>query len=118
MVLSDLFIGFDSPVMRICVYACFAFSVFIGTRIKNSKHLGDIFSASILSSLVFIIVTNFAVWAFEGMYAKNLMGLAECFTLAIPFFRNTILGDLFYVGVFFGGYELAQRLVKRFAPQA
>ena len=29
--------------------------------------------------------------------------------MALPFLRNTMLGDLFYVGVFFGGYAYARR---------
>jgi hypothetical protein len=69
---------------------------------------------------LFFIITNFAVWAFGTMYAKTSSGLAECFLLAIPFFRNTMLGDFFYIGAIFGGYNLANSQAKKnnFRPQA
>jgi hypothetical protein len=47
------------------------------------------------------------------MYPRSFSGLMECYLLAIPFFRNTILGDLFYTGVFFGSYELLTFFVKK-----
>jgi hypothetical protein len=59
------------------------------------------------------VITNFAVWAFGGLYPHSLTGLTECYFLAIPFFRNTLLGDLFYSGAFFGGYELISNKVFR-----
>jgi len=66
---------------------------------------------SLFASLQFFIITNFAVWVFGTMYAKNLAGLINCYYMAIPFFRNTILGDLFYLGVLFGAYALVNYLV-------
>lgn len=62
------------------------------------------------SSLVFFVVTNLAVWATSGMYAHTWTGLGQCFTLALPFFRNSLMGDLFYTGVLFGAYALAVRI--------
>lgn len=118
MILSDLIIGFDSLPMRIAVYSCFMFSVLLGFWIREHKDYKHAAIASLISSVVFFTVTNFAVWAFGTMYAKTSVGLAECYVLAIPFFRNTILGDLFYSGMFFGGYELAQRVFHRLSLQS
>lgn len=106
MLASDLFIGFDSLPMRIAVYGSFLITVLIGYWLKNHKDIKNIIFASVLSSVIFFVITNFAVWAFGPMYTKNIFGLAECFTLALPFFRNTILGDFFYTGVFFGSYGM------------
>ena len=44
------------------------------------------------------------------MYTKTSFGLLACFTAALPFFRNTMVGDMFYSAVFFGGYELVRKL--------
>jgi hypothetical protein len=63
-------------------------------------------TASLISSLAFFLITNFAVWAFFSWYPHTFAGLVSCFTLALPFFRNTLLGDLVYSGIFFGAYEL------------
>ena len=70
------------------------------------KKLGvlRIAGAALVSSSVFFIVTNFAVWAFSPMYAKTFEGLVLCYTMAIPFFQNTIAGDLIWSGTIFGSY--------------
>jgi len=113
MILSDFFLGFDSVPMRLSVYGSFLLAVLIGFWIKNHKNTKHIVFASLFSSIVFFVITNFSVWAFTSMYPKNASGLFEAYYLAIPFFRNTILGDLFYSGVFFGGYEFVKKLVGR-----
>jgi hypothetical protein len=113
MILSDLLIGFDSLPMRGVIYGTFLATVLVGLWLKEHKNTKNVILASLFSSILFFVVTNFAVWAFGGMYAKNLLGLSESYVMAIPFFRNTILGDLFYSGVFFGGYEFVKNLIKR-----
>ena len=113
MVLSDIFIGFDSPASRISVYGSFALIVLIGMWLKKHRSFQNVVLSSLSASVLFFVITNFAVWAFGGFYSQNLAGLVECYTLAIPFFRNTIAGDLFYTGVFFGGFELASLLTKQ-----
>jgi hypothetical protein len=59
------------------------------------------------ASLFFFVATNFAVWLTSGMYQHTWAGLAQCFTLAIPFFRNTLASDLIYTATLFGLYALA-----------
>jgi len=112
MVLSDLIIGFDSAPMRLTVYGSFMVIVLVGLWLKNHKKAGYIIGASLLGSVLFFVTTNFMVWAQGGLYTKSFTGLLESYTFAIPFFRNTLLGDLFYTGIFFGGYELVRNLVK------
>ena len=62
------------------------------------------FGAALASSSVFFLATNFAVWAFSPMYEKTLEGLVLCYTMAIPFFQNTVAGDLIWSGAIFGAY--------------
>lgn len=113
MILSDFFLGFDSLPMRLSVYGSFLLAVFVGFWIKKHKNSKHIILASLFSSVLFFVITNFAVWAFTNMYSKNITGIFEAYLYAIPFFRNTILGDLFYSGVFFGGHELVQKFVRK-----
>ena len=67
-----------------------------------------------LSSILFFIVTNFGVWLTGGgwFYPKTWQGLIECYTLAIPFFRNTVAGDLVYTAVLFGLFEFAEYTLR------
>lgn len=67
------------------------------------------------SSLFFFVTTNFAVWLTSGMYDRTLAGLARCFTLALPFFRNTLTSDLIYTGALFGLYAFAVQAGERLA---
>jgi hypothetical protein len=66
-------------------------------------------SASLLSSVLFFVVTNFAVWLGSGMYTADIKGFVECYVMAIPYFGNTLAGDLFYCTVLFGSYVLLKR---------
>ena len=100
MVLSDLFLGFHS--ISIFVYTAFLLVSFIGTQTKKPS----VFTI-LLSSVGFFIVTNFGVWILS--YPKSWTGLIECYTLAIPFFRNSLLGDFFYSGVMILGFNYVQK---------
>ncbi|MEP7031847.1 MAG: DUF6580 family putative transport protein [Pseudolabrys sp.] len=61
-------------------------------------------------SLFFFIVSNFAVWLFGALYPHNLQGLVECYAMALPFLDKTVLGDLFWCAVLFGGAWAIQNL--------
>jgi hypothetical protein len=106
MFLSDLLIGFHSTMLA--VYLSFALMVLIGFSLREKKKISNIFVASITSSVLFFVITNFAVWATGAMYPMNFTGLMESYIAAVPFFHYTLLGDLFYVGIFFGTFEIAK----------
>jgi len=105
MLIGDLFLGFYSWPVMLAVYGSFALVGLLGTWIKKHKSLETVLAGSLLASVIFFMATNWAVWQFSPWYAKSLAGLIQCFVAALPFFRNTILGDLFYISVLFGAYE-------------
>ena len=104
MILSDLFLGFSS--ITVFVYLAFMLASFIGIQ-RKTMTLGTVLSGSVS----FFVITNFGVWLLG--YPKNWTGLAECYTLALPFFRNSLLGDLFYSGVMVLGYHFFQKYYLR-----
>jgi hypothetical protein len=106
MLLTDLIIGFHQTMWA--VYLSFGLIVLIGIQISKNKKVTNILFATISSSILFFLITNFAQWLSDPFYAKTGVGLALCFTMAIPFFGYTALGDMFYVAVLFGVYELAK----------
>lgn len=107
MTVSDIFLGFHPTIVY--VYISFTIIFLIGTKIKNKSFLRFVF-ASLFSSSIFFLVTNFGVWQTGTMYDKTLYGLLQSYIMGIPFFRNTALGDLFYTVSFFYGYEFLIRL--------
>ena len=87
MFFSDLIIGTHD--FMIYVY----FSLILLIIFSNSKnYIYMIF----FGPLIFFIITNFGVWLNSWYYTKNINGLIECFYMAIPFFKNTILSTFFY----------------------
>jgi hypothetical protein len=105
MVLSDFLIGFDSLESRLVVYGCFAVSGLIGMFIRKHKNFGTIVGGSLFSSVIFYLATNFVYFHGTEMYPHTFAGMIQAYVNAIPFFRNTLLGDLSYVAILFGGYE-------------
>jgi|SRR3989344_929145 len=111
MLTGDLLIGFYAWPIMISVYGSFILTGLIGSMVKKQKSFETILAATIFSSVLFYLITNYAVWQFSPWYEKSFAGLIESYTLALPFFRATLIGDLFYVGVFFGSYELVKLLM-------
>lgn len=111
MLISDYFIGLYSWKIMLSVYLSFALVGLIGTQIRKRKTVYTVIGGTLLGSVFFYLITNFAVWAFGTLYPHTWPGLLQCYVTAIPFFRNTVLGDAFYVGVLFGTYELAYYLL-------
>ena len=107
MLTSDFFIGFYDWKLMAVVYLGILFSSFLGILMRKRKSVLALISCALFGSIFFFLSTNFAVWFFGNWYPHNLQGLTECYLLAMPFFRNTVAGDLFYASIIFGLYELA-----------
>lgn len=122
MLLSDIALeirnGYGFHDTMWAVYGCFLLTVFLGMSIRNKKGFMPVVSTSLASSMIFFLVTNFAVWL-NGSYGLTISGLITCYEAAVPFYRNelfplsspmmnTILGDLFYNGILFGSLALAK----------
>ncbi len=80
---------------------------------KHQKPL-PLVGAALASSVSFFVVTNFAVWAFSGMYAKTWEGLALSFSLGIPFFRHSVEGDLLFTAAMFATPVAIKFLAQNF----
>lgn len=120
--LSDLLIGFYNPYLMIAVYGSFILIGLIGLWLKNHKTLPNVIGASLFGSIIFFLITNFAMWAIQRfmpqpIYPQTLQGLLSSFMMGLPFFRNTILGDLFYSGVFFGLMETAVWFANKYVKK-
>jgi len=100
MILSDLILGFYT--ISWFVYASFAAVVFLGQWSQKMNVLIVLFS-----SLTFFVISNFGVWLLG--YPLTLEGFIACYTAAIPFFRNAILGDLFYAAILYYSFKWVER---------
>lgn len=100
--------GFHNTI--IYVYAAFILTSAIGLYVKRNTNIRNIIAASVLSSLLFFILTNFGVWAAAGGIG-GAAGLGATYVLGIPFFAPTLLGDIFFNAILFGAFYLAQRRI-------
>jgi hypothetical protein len=93
------------------VYGTFALIVGIGMLLRKHRSLPALGAATLVSSVLFYLTTNFAAWASGTMveYPHTAAGLMECYVMGLPFFGQTLLGDAFFVTVLFGGFALAER---------
>jgi hypothetical protein len=90
-------------------YIGFALVGALGWLLRNRASVKTLLPASIVASVIFYVVTNGVSWLFDPGYAKNFAGLTQALTVGLPaysatpswmFFRNSILSDLIFTGLF------------------
>ena len=113
MFISDIFIGFYSPWIMASVYVGFILMGVMGLLVRKNKKISTVLAGTIGGSIIFFLLTNAGVWLFGTMYQHNLSGLIQSYTMAIPFFRNSLLGDVFFVGLLVSSYEMVSLVLKR-----
>ncbi|MFV2066645.1 MAG: DUF6580 family putative transport protein [Pirellulales bacterium] len=99
--------GYSSHGVMLAVYAAALFPVLLGRFLRRRPNATRLAATALLPAVVFWLTTNLGVWLFQEMYPKSVSGLIACYVAAIPFFRNMLAGDVFYVGVVFGCAYLA-----------
>jgi hypothetical protein len=108
--LSDLVVGsYDWRIMGV-VYAALALPA-LAARWGRARPVVVLAPLVLSSSLLFFATTNFAVWAFSGMYAHDLHGLVLCYLAALPFLWNTVAGDMLWTTLLFGTWWSAKFLL-------
>ncbi len=119
LLLSDLVLGFYHG--QATIYFSVALIVMIGMVALSRVSPFRVGAAAIFSSVLFFVITNFGMWLFSGFYPRTLAGFEACYVAAIPFFQNTVAGDLFYATLLFGGFKVAELLLPKLRlrqPQA
>jgi hypothetical protein len=107
MLISDFFIGFYDFKLMSFVYGSFILVALLPLLFKGKGFIQTA-SMSLSGSLLFFLITNWAVWYFGVMYSPDFTGLMASYVAGIPFLKNAILGDLWYTFILFGVYEFVQ----------
>jgi hypothetical protein len=90
-------------------YGSYLLIALAGIFILKKVNPQRVIAGALASTAIFFLVSNFGVWAAGTMYPKTIEGLMACYVAGIPFLKGTLLGDLFYSGVLFGAFALAQK---------
>jgi hypothetical protein len=119
MFLSDIVLGFHAYMGA--VYLAFGLTVIIGMLVRSRISTGNVILASVGSSVLFYLITNFSAWLASPFYPGTFTGLMESYiaglaffnngALGISFFLNEVAGTLFYSGLFFGVYYFANQRI-------
>jgi hypothetical protein len=104
--LSNTMLPGDDWRILAVVYLAIALPALLGMATKSTRTLVAVPAASIAGSLIFFVLTNFAVWAFGTLYPRTCEGVVQCYVLALPFLDKTVIGDLLWNAVLFGGAAL------------
>ncbi len=109
MIITDAIIGFyDTPHM-VVVYGSFILAFVIGRLYSTKPSFLRYIVVTLGGSLAFFLITNFAWWPFyTTLYPHTIGGLIQSYTMALPFYKNSLISDLSFTAVLFGGFEMAK----------
>lgn len=110
--LTRVHYGMRVGVDHVVTWAWYVAAMSIGYMLVRKVDPLRVVGASLASASSFFLVSNFATWLFQDMYAKTFGGLVQCYTMAIPFFRGTFASDLIYTPVLFS-VPYALSLIER-----
>jgi hypothetical protein len=112
MFISDMFIGFHS--LMWATYGSLLLAVFVGKLVGRSPRVNRLVGGIFSSAVLFFVITNFAVWAMTPLYPKTINGIINCYVMALPFFRNSFIGDMFYTLAIFYFAEVLEKILSKF----
>ncbi len=115
LLLSDLVLGLHDTMVY--VYAGFALTVVIGFWVGRDPRATRISTAVIASSLLFFLITNFGAWLTSGLYPLTAQGLVQAYVAGIPFLQNSLIGNIVFTALLFGGFALLQRRIPALARE-
>ena len=94
MIFTDIFLGFHKNMLF--VYTSLYLITTVSFKFSHKINYKSLLFYCLLSAICFFILTNYGVWFFGNLYAKNFEGLIECYIMAIPFFKNTIISTIIF----------------------
>lgn len=110
VILSDLVIGLYHGFMW--TWLSIALIPFVGILLRNQPLLWRIPLGALGASLLFFAISNFGVWVSSGMYAHTLAGFIDCYVMALPFLRNTMMSDLVFTSLLLTAFEYGAVLMR------
>ena len=99
MMLSDMLLGFHSSVLF--VYGAIVVMVVMNRALLQKASVTKLILAVLGSAVLFFIVTNLGAWFSHNMYPHTFDGLIQAYVAGIPFFRNTLLSNIFFTAISF-----------------
>jgi hypothetical protein len=117
MVSSDIVIGPHD--LAVFTWGSFVLVGVLGAFLRAKARPWTLLAGTLAGSVLFFAVTNFGVFLYGGLYPRTVQGFVDCYVLALPFFRNSVLGDLFFSAALFGTFAAVKaRVFKPLSSRA
>ena len=101
--LTDLVLGLYSSMAF--VYTSLVLIIILSNKMSKFLNLKTLLIFGLAGATIFFIFSNFGVWLLSGLYPKNMSGLLECYIMAIPFFKNTLMSTILFSYITFIVYK-------------
>jgi len=108
MVISNLILGFHSSMFWVFLSIALITALAHWAKMHTPtlmKTAGMVVGAT----FSFYLITNFAVWAMDGLYPMTPEGLMTSYIAAIPFYGNTLASTAIFSALFFGLAKWAEK---------
>jgi hypothetical protein len=89
-------------------YEAYILITLFGLGLFRKVNATRVIGGAMCSSLIFFFISNYSCWPGNPNYSQNINGLLSCYAAGIPYYKGTLLGDLLYAGILFGGFALVQ----------
>jgi hypothetical protein len=113
IILTRLVNGFPLTLETFASSLYYLLALLIGGWLRGKIEIPRVIGASLAGSIVFFLLSNFATWVSYDMYPHTAAGLATCYAMGIPFFRNTLASDFVFSLVMFGTPMLIEAVHRR-----
>jgi hypothetical protein len=93
----------------VTVYVGILVIIALGTWLRGMQSLSAVCLTGLVGESIYFLITNFGVWYFSTQYTKDLAGLEQCYLLALPFFKHSLISTLIFTALIFSPYILKER---------
>ncbi len=90
-------------------YGSYILITLLGFTLKKKLTAFYLLLNCLFSSVLFFFISNIGTWIGGYLYPMTTDGLITCFIAAIPFFKNTVISNLFFSALLFGSFELINK---------
>lgn len=89
----------------------------LGARFLKKWNAPKLALSAVGATGIFYLVTNFGAWLGNPIYAQDFSGLMASYTAGIPFVGNSLLSNLVYTAILFGGFEIVHNYLYKESAQ-
>lgn len=96
------------PTYALWTYLAFGLMILMGSKLLKKITIPNVLIGAVSASMIFFLVTNFGAWYADPfhMFADDASGLVAALAAGLPYFWNTLAGDLVYASILFGSFAL------------